>query len=109
MRFFVSLFKNYRLYLDGTDFKREQFLASLNVPSESLEFVSNILESQMFHCFVVERVEEPDNSEVRFFDESIQAKVNRSKKTALTPGRRKETKFLDDTSHQVRGGVLYSH
>jgi hypothetical protein len=64
----------------------------------------------MFDCFIQERHELPNDPEVRFFDESITAKVNRSKKVALTQmgrgGKKKETAFLNDTSDEVSARVL---
>lgn len=69
----------------------------LNLSSNSTEFVGALLKTQMFQVFTVERHENPHDPEVLFFDDSITAKMNRSKKTALTRGGKKETRFLDDT------------
>ena len=55
----------------------------------------------MFQVFTVERRENPRDPEVMFFDDSITAKLNRSKKTALTRGGKRETKFLNDTGSMV--------
>lgn len=100
MRFFVSLFQNYRSYLEGIEFRSSDFLTSLNLPNDSSDFIAALLDTQMFHNFVVERVESSLDPEVRFFDDSINAKINRSKKVALT-GRTKETSFLKDTRSMV--------
>lgn len=57
----------------------------------------------MFHGFTEERGESPHDPEVLFFDHSINAKINRSKKVTLT-GRKKETSFLNDNRSMV--GIL---
>jgi hypothetical protein len=54
----------------------------------------------MFHNFIEERRESPNDPEVLFFDDTINAKFNRSKKATLTL-RKKETAFLDDTRSLV--------
>jgi DENN domain-containing protein 5 len=100
LRFFTSLFQTYRSYLDGTEFRSLDFLASLNILNGSAEFVAALLGTQMFQGFVVERGESPYDPEVLFFDDSINAKINRSKTMVLT-GRKKETSFLNDTRSMV--------
>jgi hypothetical protein len=59
----------------------------------------------MFDRFLEERQQNPRNPVVVFFDESINAKLNRSKKAALTHigrgGGKKSTDFLDDRSGVV--------
>jgi hypothetical protein len=54
----------------------------------------------MFQSFFYERAENSDDPEVRFFDESIAAKISRSKKAALgNMGRgKKNSTFLNDTT-----------
>lgn len=86
--------------MDGDKFRSDDFLAGLNLPESSAEWVKEILTTQMFHNFVEERCENPNDPEVLFFDDSINAKFNRSKKVVLT-GRKKETAFLDDTRSMV--------
>jgi len=64
----------------------------------------------MFDRFLEERRENQDDPEVKFFDESISAKINRSKKTALANiGRhaKKATPFLEDTSAAVRLSISF--
>ena len=95
----------YRMYLgdgskDGDDFRLDGFLAGLNLSESSTEWVKEVLGTQMFHNFVEERRENPADPEVLFFDDTINAKFNRSKKVVLT-GRKKETAFLDDTRSMV--------
>ncbi|GAB5037240.1 Hypothetical protein NocV09_06800120 [Nannochloropsis oceanica] len=57
-----------------------------------LETMNTVLSSQMFERFIEERQTEPDHPQIKFFDESIIAKLNRSK-TQLKKG---DTTFLDD-------------
>ena len=51
----------------------------------------------MFANFVSERIDEPNQPEIKFFNEHIVAKRNRSK-LSLTKG---STPFLDDTSEDI--------
>jgi DENN domain-containing protein 5 len=69
---------------------------SLNLSEHSTEYVREILKTQLFQNFVEERCDCPHDPEVLFFDDTINAKFNRSKKATLTL-RKKETAFLDDT------------
>lgn len=50
--------------------------------------------AQMFERFLEERTANPTQPEVRFFDESIAAKLNRSKTNPI----KKDTPFLNDLS-----------
>ena len=104
LRFFVSLFRDYRKYLDEEGFRDEEFLDGLGLSAGSIAFVKYLLQTQMFHVFADERRENPTDPEVLFFDDSITAKLNRSKKTALSRGGKKETKFLNDTRSMVSIG-----
>ncbi|CAN0401931.1 unnamed protein product, partial [Discosporangium mesarthrocarpum] len=66
--------------------------------------MQNFLQSQMFERFLEERTADHTQPEVRFFDESIVAKLNRSKTNI-----KRETPFLSDNSdahNQVR--VVFS-
>ena len=99
LRFFVSILRDYRMYLSRDSFRRPEFLASLNVSSASLEFVEGMLQTQMFSRFVEDRLEGELDPEVLFFDESINAKMNRSKRVTLSGLAKKTTSFLDDTSN----------
>lgn len=74
---------------------------SLNLSKSCAKFVSSLLATQMFQVFTVERCENPNDPEVLFFNDSIIAKTNRSKKSTLAGGK-KETRFLDDTRSMVR-------
>ena len=55
----------------------------------------------MFQTFLEERRQCPNDPEVLYFDDSINAKFNRSKKATLI-GRKKDTAFLDDKRSEVR-------
>jgi dDENN domain len=118
--FFVSLFQNYKSYMDidnndnnssnkfrSTDFIIHGIHHGTSTSNNALEFVESIISTQMFEAFLEDRRCCPDDPEVLFFDESITAKHNRSKKQALTNismGRamKQSTDFLDDTNHLVR-------
>jgi hypothetical protein len=106
LRFFVTIFNHYQQYLtngsNGNLFRSNDFLLRLNLPPGSHRFVARLLSSQMFQAFVQERTRNPTNPSILFFDESIIAKNNRSRKTTLTTGGKQKTTFLDDTSGEVR-------
>jgi hypothetical protein len=99
------LFQNYRQFIDRKSFRAAEFLASTNGTGDNTIFVGHVLKTQMFDRFLEERQENPKNPVVLFFDESINAKLNRSKKAALTHigrgGGKKATDFLDDRSGVV--------
>lgn len=63
-------------------------------PESSHAFMNAFLDSQMFERFLEERTANPTQPEVRFFDESIAAKLNRSKTNPI----KKDTPFLNDLS-----------
>ena len=100
LRFTVATFAEYQdSLLSGSKrdlFDREKFID--NVGSQgggSKLFLENILNTQLFQRFLEERIENPNLPEIRFFDESIVAKRNRSKK-AIANGGKKSTPFLND-------------
>jgi hypothetical protein len=100
LRFTVATFAEYQdSLLSGSKrdlFDREKFID--NVGSQgggSKLFLENILKTQLFQRFLEERIGNPDIPEIRFFDESIVAKRNRSKK-AIANGGKKPTPFLND-------------
>lgn len=63
-------------------------------PESSHAFMNAFLDSQMFERFLEERTANPTQPEVRFFDESIAAKLNRSKTNPI----KRDTPFLNDLS-----------
>lgn len=104
--FFVSLLKGYRQCMDRRSFRSDEFVSNLNISAASSDFLDKLLKTQMFERFIDDRRENPDDPEVRFFDESINAKMKRSKKNAIMKMRRggsshMATSFLDDTSSVV--------
>lgn len=107
LRFFVSIFRDYRQYLGDGRFEEANFLASLNMSLESRQFMNSIIKTQMFNRFVEDRTQSPHDPEILFFDQSITAKRNRSKMNALTnlKIKKEETEFLSDTSAVVRIAV----
>ncbi len=102
LRFLVTIFQNYANFLKpGAKFDTEGFLTDLSLSPGSVQFVRSVLETQMFQHFLEDRRANPDDVHFRFFDESIVAKHNRSKRNTLATGGKKETPFLDDTSAKV--------
>jgi len=106
LRFFVSILRHYDKFVPKRDstkpFDRTAFLReSSHIPNESNEFMQFVLQSQMFERFIEERITSPDEPEIRFFNESIIQKMNRNKSGSMLVGRRKETPFLSDQSHNV--------
>jgi hypothetical protein len=113
LRFFVTIFNRYEQYMtkgfDANLFRSKDFLLSLNLPSGSQLFVARVIASQMFQAFLQERKANPTSPSILFFDESIIAKNNRSRKTTLTGGGKHKTPFLDDMSGEVRGLHLWRY
>jgi hypothetical protein len=70
-----------------------------------------MLETQMFNRFVEDRNEFENDPTFLFFDESISAKLNRSRKKAISHfGRGKlATPFLNDSSKAVSSSVEIHH
>ncbi|CAN0409156.1 unnamed protein product, partial [Ectocarpus fasciculatus] len=104
LRFFVSIFRGYLAHVVMPTnsspypeklFAKEAFLKSCgHLPESSHAFMNAFLDSQMFERFLEERTANPTQPEVRFFDESIAAKLNRSKTNPI----KKDTPFLNDQS-----------
>ena len=103
LRFFVSIFRYYDKFVSTNEtkpFNREAFLKeSSHLNSECHEYVTMCLQSQMFERFIEERIENSNQPEIRFFNESIIQKLNRSAKSGLT--KKKDTPFLSDSSDIV--------
>ncbi|RIA95154.1 AEX-3 domain-containing protein [Glomus cerebriforme] len=122
LRLFASLLKDYRYFLankinrSGTDsracetvdngfgavedanelFKKDLFLKT--VDKDAKAFLSNLLDSQSFSQFITERaIRESEDYDIRYFDEIIKAKLNRSKLKLS----KESTSFLDDTSFDI--------
>jgi len=100
LRFFVSIMKSYDKFIDADreEFHQDAFINDFD--DEEQPFVSQLIKSQMFERFIEERLVNPSENEVRFFDESIIQKKNRSKTTKLVKGSR-ETPFLLDDSYRI--------
>ena len=99
LRFTVATFADYQdslLENSGRDlFDGEKFVEDVGSRRGSM-FLKNVLRTQLFQRFLEERKDNPEIPEIRFFDESIIAKRNRSKRTTLAKGGKKPTPFLDD-------------
>mmetsp|Transcript_15455 Transcript_15455/g.17692 ORF Transcript_15455/g.17692 Transcript_15455/m.17692 type:complete len:913 (-) Transcript_15455:149-2887(-) len=102
LRFTVATFACYQdSLLSNSDChlldKQEKFVDPVGSYGEGpIPFLKNILKTQLFMRFLEERRENPDIPEIRFFDESILAKRNRSKKATLVNGGKKPLPFLND-------------
>ena len=105
LRFFVSVLKDHSTYTsssvgssrNGTIavFDIEGFLTQ-HAP-ESHEFLRSMLSTQMFDKWLQDSVNYPDAYDVRFFQESIKAKLNRSRFN-----KRSATPFLSDDRWQLK-------
>mmetsp|Transcript_2113 Transcript_2113/g.9260 ORF Transcript_2113/g.9260 Transcript_2113/m.9260 type:complete len:1300 (-) Transcript_2113:257-4156(-) len=112
LRFFVSTFREYSRFVRPAEqtkisksyevprlFDEAGFLqASHHLSHDSHGFLTTLLQSQMFERFLEERSFQPDRPEIRFFDESILQKRNRSVQTRT----KHATPFLDDTENDFR-------
>ncbi|KAJ3112463.1 DENN domain-containing protein 4C [Phlyctochytrium bullatum] len=81
-------------------FKKEEFLASQD--KEARPFLTVLVETQSFAQFTLDRIERPESDyEILFFDESIKAKLNRSKLKFS----KETTPFLKDGTYNIRATV----
>lgn len=93
LRFFVSILKNYRKYLVSPKkgrqlFQRERFLEA--IPMRNDEFIAELTLTQQFDDLITRRAYSPGEPDLKFFDQSIDAKLNRSKLKL----RKVDTRFL---------------
>ncbi|CAJ1940240.1 unnamed protein product [Cylindrotheca closterium] len=106
LRFFVTVFMNYQEFLlpEGQNdlFDDVQFIKGVDYEQSAREYLVRVIQTQMFQIFLETRSQDPNNPRIRFFDESILEKLNRSKKTTLVNGGKKlATPFLDDESDKI--------
>ncbi|KAL3936524.1 MAG: hypothetical protein SGBAC_008179 [Bacillariaceae sp.] len=105
LRFFVTIFVNYQEFClpEGQKdlFDESAFTKDVDCEQSAREFLKRVIQTQMFQCFLETRSEDPKDPQIRFFDECILAKLNRSKKTTLVNGGKLATPFLDDESDKV--------
>jgi pentatricopeptide repeat protein len=107
LRFLVDLLKKYRKYLilpsstrtalgDRPSFDVVSFLAAQ--PSQGTPFLSEMCMSQHFDDWISRRLYSPGEPDLVFFDQSIDAKLNRSKLNM----KKKETPFLQNArAHKI--------
>jgi pentatricopeptide repeat protein len=93
LRFFVSVMKNYRKYLVSPKksrhlFQTDRFLEGLSVRNDP--FTAELTMTQHFDDFITRRMYSPGEPDIKFFEQSIDAKLNRSKLKI----RKVETLFL---------------
>jgi len=99
LRFFVSIFKDYRTFIHVPDkstlgssstgpgewlgwghshkFDTDGFIASQN--SDYFAYLSELCSTQQFDDFITKRLYSPELPDIIFFDQSIDAKLNRSR------------------------------
>lgn len=98
---------DYRVHLTIDTFRADDFMNGLYLSSSSAQFVKNFVKTQLFDRFIDERRENCFDPEVKFFDESISAKIKRSKRTVILsnisrqPRKVIATAFLEDSSTMV--------
>ncbi|KAJ3178675.1 hypothetical protein HK101_010125 [Irineochytrium annulatum] len=81
-------------------FKKEDFINGQD--KESKPFLSQLVNTQSFAQFTLDRIERPESDyEILFFDESIKAKLNRSKLKLS----KETTPFLKDSTYNIRATV----
>lgn len=118
LRFFVALFKDYRRFLDNPDggaapslgpdsdgrmqwnqrrsFDRDGFIGSQK--TEYVAYLSHVTLTQQFDDFITKRLYSPEMPDIIFFDQSIEAKLNRSRLKL----RKVDTPFLQSAkAHKV--------
>ena len=87
LRFFVALLRDYRKYLEVPEpspislrkpsFDRAAFIAECRV--DNIPFLSDMCSTQQFDDFLTRRMYSPGEPDLVFFDQNIDAKLNRSK------------------------------
>eukprot|EP00761_Pharyngomonas_kirbyi_P001479 gb/GECH01001483.1/.p1 GENE.gb/GECH01001483.1/~~gb/GECH01001483.1/.p1 ORF type:complete len:929 (+),score=128.64 gb/GECH01001483.1/:1-2787(+) len=109
LRFFVSLFRRYRSFvLDENEashgfelpFNKEGFIKESSQSARS--FVRKMVETQGFQRFIFDRIEGVNTWERILFDESIEAKANRS----IFVIHKRDTPFLNDTTYRITRTVV---
>ncbi|KAJ3096697.1 DENN domain-containing protein 4C [Phlyctochytrium planicorne] len=84
-------------------FKKDDFLNSQD--KDTRPFLTSLVETQSFAQFTLDRIERPESDyEILFFDESIKAKLNRSKLKFS----KETTPFLKDSTYNIRATVAIS-
>jgi DENN domain-containing protein 5 len=106
LRFTVALFTEYEDFVASDNprrfFSDKKLVAELGLESDPNPFLKTIMQTQFFQQFLEERQAYPDTPEIRFFEESIIAKINRSKKaTMANGGKKRPTPFLKDETWKV--------
>ncbi|GMH62987.1 hypothetical protein TL16_g03601 [Triparma laevis f. inornata] len=85
LRFYVAMLKDYRNFIIfpsednpmGAGFKVKSFIKAQ--PKDFQPFLNELCVTQMFDAFITKRLYSPGEDDVTFFDESIDAKLNRYK------------------------------
>jgi hypothetical protein len=105
LRFTVATFCDYEEFLlpggQRRLFDEKKIMSDLGFDVGSLQFLNNVVQTQLFQHFLEERKENPETPEIRYFDEAIIAKLNRSKKATMANGGKRPTPFLNDTTWRI--------
>ncbi|KAL3914565.1 MAG: hypothetical protein SGILL_006053, partial [Bacillariaceae sp.] len=105
LRFTVATYCDYEEFLlpggQRRLFDEKKIMSDLGLDTGSLDFLNNIVKTQLFQYFLEEQKENPETPEIRYFDEAIIAKLNRSKKSTMANGGKRPTPFLKDTTWKV--------
>ncbi|KAL3906114.1 MAG: hypothetical protein SGILL_009404, partial [Bacillariaceae sp.] len=102
LRLTVTTFYEYEEFVEPGHqrrlFNEKKIMADLGLDTGSMEFLNNVVQTQLFQHFLAERKENPETPEIRYFDEAIIAKLNRSKKLTMANGGKRPTPFLKDNT-----------
>lgn len=89
LRFYVSMLRDYNKYIGSDEiFRTKDFIASQR--SDYKYFLKEFCCSQQFDFFISKKILNPQEPTILFFDQSINAKKNRSRLSL----KKKETSFL---------------
>lgn len=92
LRFYVSMLRDYSKYIGSDEnFRVKDFIAAQR--SDYRYFLKEFCYTQQFDCFICKKILNPQEPVVLFFDQSINAKKNRSRLSL----KKKETSFLTGT------------
>lgn len=102
LRFFVALLKGYRKFLTKPEgsghgiFHKQEFISAQK--QENQQFLSGLCETQQLDDFIMKTLYSPGEPDVIFFNQSIDAKLNRSRLKL----RKVDTPFLQSAkTHKV--------
>lgn len=103
LRFYVSMLRDYKKFV-ATDhgFNTKDFIRSQR--SDYKLFLKEFCHTQQFDCFVTKKIFHSQDPAILFFDQSINAKRNRSKMSL----KKKETSFLTEAQAHIKLRTIYA-